>query len=364
LVRVLSDLVVQGAGLECASLEEVFIALAAGAKGRQILFDSPAKTMSEIEFALGHGLTLNLDNEDEIQRVNALLQSKENNSGGAWVGLRVNPTVGEGTIAATSVGGVRSRFGIAFEAEETVELVNLFQEYPWLSGLHVHVGSQGCTLEQLALGARRAVDLALEIERRTETKLKYLDIGGGLPVDYGFQAEPVTLTEYGELLRTEVPELFEGRWRIYTEFGRAIHANAAVAISKVEYVKTLQDSTAGVLHFGADMFMRPVYAAKDWRHEFVVLDSEGREKAGEPQSSSLVGPLCFGGDVLAESVILPPLQVGDMVGIRDAGAYTLSLWSRHCNRGMPLVLYWDSKNRGFEKIRKREMPEDVASFWQ
>ena len=362
-VNVLSELVASGAGLECASIEEVHIALAAGAEGRSIVFDSPAKTAEEIEFALLHGITLNLDNLQEVELVAKILKDIKSNS---WVGVRVNPAVGEGKIAATSVSGIRSRFGFACSMsnqEQVQELAELFGQYSWLCGIHVHVGSQGCSVQQLAAGASAAVELALHVEEHTGRSLRFIDIGGGLSVQYGAEDTPVTFQEYGLLLREQVATLFENHWCIYTEFGRAIQANAGVVFSRVEYTKHVAGQDVGVLHVGADMFMRPVYAPQDWRHEFWVFDSAGQPKQGPDQKTALVGPLCFGGDVLCAEVNLPTLEAGDYVAVRDAGAYTMALWSRHCNRGMPAVLLWDATQGAMTIARRRETPQDMAQFW-
>jgi diaminopimelate decarboxylase len=74
--------------------------------------------------------------------------------------------------------------------------------------------------------------------------------------------------------------------------------------------------------------------------------------------------LCFGGDILAHDVPLPPVEVGDFVVIRDCGAYTLSMWSRHCSRGIPAVIGYDPQlAKPLRILRRAETPEDVVRFW-
>ena len=74
----------------------------------------------------------------------------------------------------------------------------------------------------------------------------------------------------------------------------------------------------------------------------------------------MILPLCFAGDVVGRGV-MPKAEPGDLVVIRDTGAYTLSMWSRHCSRAMPLALGWDSG--GFRTLRRRETVEDVVRLW-
>ena len=96
------------------------------------------------------------------------------------VGVRINPLVGVGKIKALSVSGSDSKFGIPFTDANRKKLLAAFGEYPWLTALHCHVGSQGCSLEQHAEGARTLHEFANQV--RTEyghLRISTLDIGGG-----------------------------------------------------------------------------------------------------------------------------------------------------------------------------------------
>jgi diaminopimelate decarboxylase len=156
--------------------------------------------------------------------------------------------------------------------------------------------------------------------------------------------------------------LFSPDVRLVTEFGRAIQANCGIAVSRVEYVKPAPQ--LAVIHLGADYLLRPVYRPEDWSHEFFVLDSRGMPKAGSPSCVSIAGPLCFAGDLLARDILLPPIEPGDWVVIRDVGAYTLSMWSRHCNRGIPVVLGYDPRREApLRVLRRAETPADIVRFW-
>jgi diaminopimelate decarboxylase len=357
LVEVLRAAVACGAGLEAASLEEVHLALAAGCPPDRLVYDSPAKTRAEIAEALRRGVRLNADNLDELERIAALRRLGDSAS---RIGLRVNPQVGMGDIALTSVAGRRSKFGVPIEQEGAIHAA--FARYPWLTGLHVHVGSQGCALEQMVEGVRRVEALRREIQGGPGGgAIDTMDIGGGLPVAYRATDRPTSLEAYAAALRREVPTLFEPGTRLITELGRWIHAGSGWAVSRVEYVKEADGERTAVLHLGADFLLRRAYLPQDWHHDFAVLDAEGTPKGGAQLPSMLAGPLCFGGDVLARDLPLPAMSPGDLVVIRDTGAYTLSMWSRHCSRGIPAVLGVD---RGeILVLRERERPEDVVAFW-
>jgi diaminopimelate decarboxylase len=149
---------------------------------------------------------------------------------------------------------------------------------------------------------------------------------------------------------------------LITEFGRAIHANCGIAMTRVEYVKPAQ--RLAVVHLGADFLLRPVYRPEDRQHEFFVLGRDGVPKSGTAEPVTLAGPLCFAGDIVARDVPLPRVEPGDWIVIRDCGAYTLSMWSRHCSRGIPEVLAYDPQRTiPLRTLRHAETPGDVVRYW-
>ncbi len=357
-VEVLRELVHAGAGLEAASIEEVELAFAAGCPIEKIVFDSPAKTHSEIEQALHWGIYLNADNFAELVRI-AARQEKQRSA--SQVGLRVNPLVGGGTIASTSVSLQTSKFGVRLSTDRQ-RILQSFAEYDWLTGLHVHVGSQGCQLELLAEAAYRISQLQQEIQAQTGRLVRTIDIGGGLPTAYHDRTAPPGIERYEAALREHAPGLFAPNVRLITELGRAVQANCGIAVSRVEYVKPAE--RLAVIHLGADFLLRTAYRPEDWSHELFVMDSQGREKYGDPTPQTIAGPLCFAGDIVARDAHLPPIEPGDWIVIRDVGAYTLSMWSRHCNRSMPAVIGYDPRQpEPLRLLRRAESPGDIARFW-
>lgn len=360
LVEILKELVAEGAGLEAASFEEIHIALAAGAPPQRIVFDSPAKTVDELAQALEMGIVINADNFEELERIDAL---RSRTGSASLVGLRVNPMVGAGRIGITSVADSRSKFGVDIDSDRE-RIVGAFRRYAWLRGLHGHIGSQGCGLELLVAGARRVAELASEIDAMTGGhQMAFVDIGGGLSTAYVDDETAPGIDEYADRLREQVPGLFDNRFRMITEFGRALQAGCGFAMSRVEYVKKIDGKPLAIIHLGADMLMRPVYLPEQWKHRFLVLDAAGRPKSGLVESWTIGGPLCFAGDIVAHATPLPPVDVGDYIVIRDVGAYTISMWSRHCSRAMPRVLGFEGRNPQLRVLRHAETPAGVARFW-
>ena len=352
-------------GAEVASLPELHLAEKAGFMPGHIVFDSPCKTREELANALQKGVYLNADSFQELDRIGEILQNIKSNS---VIGLRINPQVGPGNIKSTSVADGISKFGIPL-AQNRDKILQYYLQYPWLQGIHVHIGSQGCPVPLLIAGIRRVLDLCIEVnemlqQQSAPNRIVNFDIGGGLPVSYHPGHEPVTMQQFAGMLRSNCPELFGGQFRIITEYGRYINANAGWVAAKVEYVKREPGYNIIITHVGADLFLRKCYNPADWHHHISVTDKYGHVKTGiDPTPYTVAGPLCFAGDVLATDLKLPVVEEGDFLILHDAGAYTMSMWSRYNSRQMPVVIGYREAGNDFEILRQRETLNDLLEFW-
>ncbi|MEI6174583.1 MAG: MqnA/MqnD/SBP family protein [Bacteroidota bacterium] len=362
-------------GVEAASVGEVSMALKAGYKADQIVYDSPVKTVSDLEFALKSGIHVNIDNFSELERVNRILrdatplQSGQNHPEGRHpsVGLRINPQVGLGSIKESSVAGEYSKFGVAINNHRQA-LEHAFMTYPWLTGVHLHVGSQGCPLQMLVDGIGILYDFAMKMnESRMEKGLPPIvifDIGGGLPIAYHSDSVAPLMADYVTEIGKRAPRLFES-FRIFTEFGRWAYTNAGWTASRVEYVKHDPGINTAMLHVGADLFVRECLNPKDWQHEYSVFEGEGSLKCGhDEQPYNLAGPLCFSGDIIAKGVTLPAIDEGDILVIHDSGGYTFSMWSRYNSRQTPRILGYYNDGERFDILKERETLEELHRFWE
>jgi diaminopimelate decarboxylase len=316
---------VRRAGMACevASPPEFFAAMAAQFVASDIVFDSPAKTRRELRAALSEGTVLYVDNFQELSRLDELM---ENASTTSTIGARINPQVGAGSIASTSTASLTSKFGIALRDTGNREaLVAAFVSRHWLSSLHVHVGSQGCSLELSVMGIRAVVDLAASINTACgHRRITTIDIGGGLPVNFGDDRVVPTFKDYSALLRASVPELFDGSMRVITEFGRSVVAKAGFILARVEYTKVMGGRRIAITHAGAQVAARTVYQPEAWPLRISALDCRGQPKHAEVVEQDVAGPCCFAGDILAHQRALPLLEPGDHIVVHDTGGYYFS----------------------------------------
>jgi diaminopimelate decarboxylase len=326
LVPVLRLLAAVGMGCEVASPGELRLALAAGFEPDRIVLDSPVKTEAELREALELGVAVNADNLAEVERV-ARLRPADCSS---VLGLRISPQVGGGSIAATSTATDHAKFGVALrDAGAGDRIVEAFARHPWLTRLHVHVGSQGCPLPLIAEGVAAAHRLAAVIDDRLgERRVTGLDIGGGLPVDHADDRVTPTHAEYVAALREAEPALLDGRYRLVTEFGRSLLAKNGFLAARVEYVKDAGGRRVALTHAGAQVATRTVLLPDTWALRVSAHGPDGRRKTSPALRQDVAGPLCFAGDVVAHDRELPELAEGDWVVLHDAGAYCFTAaWS-------------------------------------
>lgn len=190
-------------GIEVATRPELVHALHLGISSDKIVYDSPCKTWNDLEFALQQKVYINADNLQEIERLEKLMKSSKYSPAG--IGLRINPQVGSGKIEATSTATMTSKFGTAYDQYKE-KILEVFKKNSWMNGIHCHIGSQGCELELMVAGIKKVFGLVKEINAQKK-QITWIDIGGGLPVNYEADNDSPTFAEYAQLLKREVSPL-------------------------------------------------------------------------------------------------------------------------------------------------------------
>lgn len=148
-----------------------------------------------------------------------------------------------------------------------------------------------------------------------------IDLGGGLPVNFADDTTAPTFAGYAALLRARVPELFDGGYRLATEFGRSLLAKNGFTAAYVEYTKTSGGRRIAVTHAGAQVATRTVFMPDAWPLRITAHHPSGAAKDGAPVPQDVAGPCCFAGDLVAVGRPLPLLEPGDLVALLDTGAY-------------------------------------------
>ena len=324
LVPVLARLREWGMGAEVASEGELGAALESGHSAESIVFDSPAKSRRELRTALDLGVAINVDNFQELARIGSMLEDRGSDS---EIGIRLNPQVGAGGIAAMSTASRHSKFGVPLRDPGARDrLIEAYLANPWLTRAHTHVGSQGCPLPLIAEGIAELTSFADEVNRRAGfAQVTTLDIGGGLPVDFDTDEPISAFDEYVAALEEGTPRLFSGDYSLVTEFGRSILAKHGMIAAYVEYTKEVGGRPIAITHAGAQIATRTVFMPEAWPLRVEVHRPDGaRREAEDRVVQDVAGPCCFAGDLVARGRDLPVIEQGDIVALLDTGAYYAS----------------------------------------
>jgi diaminopimelate decarboxylase len=220
-----------------------------------------------------------------------------------------------------------------------------------LVGLHVHVGSQITAAAPLAEGVKVIASLAEEL-KRSGVNLEHLDIGGGLGIPYRAGQPVVSPEEYAAAV---APVVGGSGLTLVLEPGRWIVGPAGVLLTEVVDVKARSGNTTFVIvDAGMTDLLRPaLYEA--W-HEIEPV----RLRDGLPETVDVVGPVCETTDTFASGRPLPPVEVGDLLAIRDTGAYGAVMASNYNRRPLAAeVLVLDGQ---LQVIRRRQTVDDMLQW--
>ena len=327
---------------------EVEVALRAGFSPADIVFTGVGKTPDELALAVRLGLgAINAESRGELERIDRLARDAGTRS---RVALRVNPDVVAGTHPHISTGGRSHKFGVSVEEAEAVCRWAAQCEGLELVGLHVHVGSQLMDLDPISRGGRVVADLAARLQS-TGVSLQHLDLGGGLGIPYdGGHAVDVAAYARSVLDVVEPTGL-----TAVVEPGRWIVGPSGVLVTRVVDTKRRDPGPCiVVVDAGMTELLRPaLYGA---RHRLQVL----APRSGPSTTCDVVGPICETSDVLAAGCTMPVPEVGDVIVIRDTGAYGAAMASNYNRHPLPAEIL--AENGAWRVIRRRQTVDDMLAL--
>ncbi len=347
---ILKTLAQAGAGMDVVSGGEYMRAKAAGVPGDKIVFSGVGKTADEIRTALTGGIRqFNVESEPEMQVINAVAMEL---GVIAPITVRVNPDVDAKTHAKIATGKSENKFGIPISRAS--EVYALAASLPGLEviGIDVHIGSQLTELEPFELAYNKVAELTERLRAEGHT-IRRLDLGGGLGIPYTRSNDaPPLPVEYGAMIKKTLGHL---GCEIEIEPGRLIAGNAGLMVSKVIYVKSGEDRDFLILDGAMNDLIRP--AMYEAHHDIVAVQEPA---AGvEQRPYDIVGPVCESGDTFAKQRNMPPLESGDLIAFRSAGAYGAVMSSEYNTR--PLIPEVLVNGDQFAVIRERPSFDEIIN---
>lgn len=330
-----------GAGLDVVSIQELELGMKAGFQPDEILYTPNSVDFGEVKEAIEKGVQINIDN------ISILEQFGHEYGGKVPVCIRLNPHLQAGGNHKISTGHIDSKFGISIlQLRHLLRVVKTCEIN--VIGLHMHTGSDILDSEVFIHGAQILFDAAMEFPN-----LRFLDFGSGFKVPYQDGDIYVDMQDLGKKMTAAFKDFckkYGRKLEIWFEPGKYLVSEAGVLLVRTNMIKTTPATVFVGVNSGMNHMIRPMMY--DSYHDMINISHINKTK----RVYTLVGYICET-DTLGWDRKLDEVREGDIIAIKNAGAYGFSMASNYNSRLKPAeVLIHDGKAL---LIRKREILEDL-----
>jgi diaminopimelate decarboxylase len=342
-IKILKEIKKFNLGADVVSIGELLKALKAGIKAKKIVFSGVGKTSSELDYAIKQNILLiNAESKSEILEIEKIAKKKKKI---VDIGVRLNPNTDAQTLSQISTGKKENKFGVSEKVFlQLVKYINKSKNLN-LKCLSVHIGSQILNHKPY----QRMLKVVDKIIRKSKYKFEYIDLGGGMGIDYGHNNSKLNLEKYSLDIKKFIKT---HKVKIIFEPGRSIIGDSAILITKIIYIKEGDKKDFIILDVAMNDLMRPaLYGAK---HRIIPLRKVSKKSK---KSYEFVGPICESTDTFSTVKKYQKLNEGDFLAICDVGAYGMSLASNYNVR--PKAMEILIKNSKIQILNKRQKISDL-----
>ena len=343
----------EGCGCDCATYTELLLSEAVGITGHDVIFSSNDTPALDMRKARDMGVYINLDDATYVDFLASMGPVPET------VCLRYNPG-GSFSLGNTIMDMPRdAKYGMT-EDQMAGAITRLMKLGTKHFGVHAFLASNTTTNEYYPALAGQLFRLAVRLRNAPGAHISFIDLSGGIGVDYRPEQPRCDIGVIGEGVRVNYEEILTpndmGDVAIFTELGRFMLAPYGHLISTVIHEKHIYREYVGLDACAANLMRPAMYGAY---HHITVL---GKEDAILDHVYDVTGGLCENNDKFAIERSLPEIQIGDIVAIHDTGAHGFSMGYNYNGklRSAEVLLKEDGS---FQLIRRAETPEDYfATF--
>ncbi|MBO6782700.1 MAG: diaminopimelate decarboxylase [Alphaproteobacteria bacterium] len=345
-IRTLADL---GAGADVVSGGELERALAAGVAAEDIVFSGVGKTEAEMRQSISAGIgQFNIESVPELELLSKVARSM---NAEVDIAIRVNPDVDAITHRKITTGKQENKFGL-----DITRAPELYAKARDLGGLRpvsvaVHIGSQLTSVTPFEAAFARVAELVRDL-RSTGYDIRKIDLGGGLGIDYGDGAPP-PVSAYAQAVARTVGDF---DCEVIFEPGRYIAGPAGILVTRVIYAKEAEVRRFAIVDAAMNDLIRP--AMYDAVHRTEPVRERSRD--AEIVDWDIVGPVCETGDTFASGCRLPHLEAGELLVMRDAGAYGAVMSSVYNSRALVAEVLVNGDD--FAIVRERQEPATFLGY--
>lgn len=339
-ISILKLLQKEGAGLDAVSIGEIKMGLLAGYSPDKIIFTPSAVSDEEIDQAIKIGVMINVDNMDTLEYIG-------HHHKGYPVGIRVNPHIMAGGNSKISVGHIDSKFGISIHQ---IPLVKRIVETLKINirGLHMHTGSDILDVNVFLQAAEILFNVARQFPR-----LDFIDFGSGFKVQYKPDDYFTDISLLGEEISKKFNTFCDERGEDITlifEPGKFIVSESGYFLVRTNSIKHTTSTVFACVNSGFNHLIRPMFYGG--HHEIINISNP----EGPLKIYSVVGYICET-DTFAWNRSIAEIRKGDILAMKNAGAYCYTMASNYNSRPRPAeVLIYNGKDY---LIRKREAFDDL-----
>lgn len=337
----------EGLHADVMSPGEIYLALESGFTPEELFYIPNNATPDDMRYAIERGILTSVDSLSQLEMYGTL-------NPGSKVAIRFNPGIGAGHHEKVITAGKKTKFGVNPEDLNKVNM--LLEKYDLtLVGINQHIGSLFMNDEPYI----QSTSFILEFAKQFDS-LEFIDLGGGFGIPYHKQEGEIRLDmqalglKLDEVLH-DFASAYGKKIQFQIEPGRYIPCESGIVLGSVTSLK----SNGGIHYMGTDIgfnvLQRPIMYGS---HHDIELYSESSSPSHTLSPFTIVGNICESGDILAKNRMLPTPQVGDLIGMMDAGAYGFSMSSSYNQRPRCAEVLIESTG-GIRLIRKRETFEDL-----
>ncbi len=346
IIRILRS---EGAGADCSSPAEIFLARLSGFSPEEILYSGNFNSDSELEYAFSSGCVINLDDAPLLGRLLAYGDP-------SIISFRINPGVGKGKYEGIVTAGPDAKFGMR-EQEAVSAYRHAIKSGIRRFGMHMMTGSNVLDAEYFPVVSEKLMGIASRISKELGISFEFIDIGGGFGVPYQPDEEALPIEEIAASVVSVFEEALNSNRKIgdptlVVEPGRYLVCDSTVLLATVTHVKRSYKTFIGC-DAGMNTLLRPaLYGAY---HEVLLANRLGTEKN---IVANVTGQICENSDMMAKDRSMPEASAGDLLAFLDAGAYGFSMSSRYNTR--PMAAEALVSGGKVEAIREREDFTDLV----
>jgi diaminopimelate decarboxylase len=305
-------------GFDLASAGEMQVALDTTMPPEQISMAGPGKRPEELSQAIAAGITINIESENELQRI-AEISDKTGYQ--AHIAIRINPAF-ELKASGMKMGGGPKQFGIDEELvpEVLTQIKTLSLDF---QGFHIYSGSQNLKAESIIEAQQKSLTLAEKLIVECNIHLTKLNIGGGFGIPYFPGERPLDIQQVGEALEQSIT-LFKKNnptTEIIIELGRYLVGEAGVYICQVIDKKISRGQIYLIVNGGLHHHLAASGNFGQVIRKNYPVAIGNKLHSVEQENVNIAGPLCTPLDMLTDKMQLPKAEIGDFVAIYQSGAY-------------------------------------------